>query len=135
MMLSDSLDIASAGLAAQEERMRVVAENIANADSTGRTPGELPYRRKMLVFGDVLNKELGINTVQVVKRTYDMSDFNRKFDPAHPAADAQGYVLKPNVDPILEMVDLREARRAYEANLSVVQTTRAMEQRTNSIIS
>lgn len=134
-MLSDTLAIASAGLQAQGERLRVVAENIANADSTGRTPGELPYRRKMVVFGDVLNKELGIDTVQVVKRTYDMSDFQKKYDPTHPAADAQGYVLRPNVNPILELVDMREARRAYEANLAVVETTRAMEQHTDAIIS
>lgn len=135
MMLNDTLNIASAGLAAQEERLRVVAENIANADTTGRTPGEQPYRRKLLVFGNVLNDELGINTVQVTKRTHDMSDFVKKYDPTHPAADAQGYVMHPNVEPVLEMVDLREARRGYEANLAVVQVTREMESRALSIIS
>ncbi len=126
MPLSDTLQIAAAGMKAQDDRLRVVAENIANADSTASNPGEAPYRRKTVTFQNVLNKELGIETVKVTKRGYDTSDFNKKYDPSHPAADAQGYVLYPNVSSIVEMMDMQEARRSYEANVNVVQVSKAM---------
>src|SRR5271156_2846018 len=103
--IKEALLISRAGMQAQGDRLRVVAENIANADSTATTPGGTPYRRKILVFQNVLNQELGIETVKVVKRTNDMSDFNKKYDPTHPAADAQGYVLYPNVNSLVEMMD------------------------------
>ena len=134
MQLSDTMAIAAAGMKAQGDRLRVVSENIANADSTGRTPDEQPYRRKVLVFQNALNKELGINTVQIGKRTYDMSDFRKKYDPTHPAADAQGYVQYPNVNSIVEMMDMREARRGYEANLNVVEVSKAMLARTIDLL-
>ncbi len=134
MQLSDTLKIAAAGMKAQGDRLRVVAENIANADSTGMTPGAEPYRRKLIMFQNVLDKELGIESVKVVKRTYDMSDFEKKFDPNHPAADAQGYVLYPNINTIVEMMDMREARRGYEANMNIVEMSKSMLTRTLDLL-
>src|SRR5579871_3364946 len=125
--LTNSLmQISAAGMRAQGERLKAVAENIANAGSTATTAGGEPYRRKLVVFQNVLNKELGMPTVKVVKRSYDPSDFVKKFDPTHPAADAQGYVLYPNVNMIVEMMDMREARRGYEANLDMIQVSKSM---------
>lgn len=134
MHLADTLKIAAAGMKAQSDRLRVVAENIANADSTATTPGGEPYRRQVVLFKNVLDKELGIKTVQVVQRTQDNSEFQKRFDPTHPAADEQGYVLTPNVNPIVEMMDMREARRGYEANLSMVEISKAMLIRTLELI-
>ncbi len=134
MQLSDSLAIASSGMKAQGDRLRVVSENIANADSTGKTPNEEPYRRKVVIFQNALDKELGISTVKVAKRTNDMSEFRKKYDPTHPAADAQGYVLYPNVNSIVEMMDMREARRGYEANLNVIEVSKSMLSRTLDLL-
>jgi len=134
MQLSDTMAIAAAGMKAQGDRLRVVSENLANAESTGRTPNEPPYRRKLLIFKNALDKELGINTVQLDKRTNDMSDFRKKYDPSHPAADAQGYVQYPNVNPIIEMVDMREARRGYEANLNIIEVSKSMLARTIDLL-
>jgi len=132
--LADTLQISAAGMQAQSDRLRVVAENIANADATATTPGGEPYRRKLVIFENVLNKELGMETVKVTKRPYDMSPFDKKFDPSHPAADAQGYVLHSNVNSIVEMMDMREARRGYEANLDVVQVSKAMLSQTIGLL-
>jgi flagellar basal-body rod protein FlgC len=134
MQLSDSLAIASSGMKAQGDRLRIVAENIANADSTGKTPNEEPYRRKVVIFQNALDKELGVSTVKVAKRTNDMSEFRKKYDPTHPAADAQGYVLYPNVNSIVEMMDMREARRGYEANLNVIEVSKSMLSRTLDLL-
>jgi len=134
MQLSDTMAIAAAGMKAQGDRLRVVSENIANAESTGRTPNELPYRRKVLVFANVLDKEQGINTVQISKRTVDSSEFRKKYDPSHPAADAQGYVQYPNVNSIVEMMDMREARRGYEANLNVIEVSKSMLAKTIDLL-
>ncbi|MCB9994159.1 MAG: flagellar basal body rod protein FlgC [Hyphomicrobiaceae bacterium] len=121
-----SLKIAASGLHAQSSRMRVIAENLANVDSAGKTPGEEPYRRRVPTFDAVYDREIGAYNVEVGKLTYDMSDFEKRFDPGHPAADADGYVLFPNVDPLIELADMREAQRTYEANLNVVTSTRQM---------
>lgn len=134
MQLSDTLYIAASGMRAQSGRLRVVAENIANSDSTSTEPGGQPYRRKLITFGNMLDKELGIETVQVAKRSFDNSDFNLKFDPNHPAADARGYVLLPNVNTMVEMMDMREARRGYEANVNVIEMTRSMLNRTIDLL-
>ncbi len=134
MQLSDSLAIASSGMKAQGDRLRIVAENIANADSTGKTPNEEPYRRKVVIFQNALDKELGISTVKVAKRTNDMSEFRKKYDPTHPAADEKGYVLYPNVNSIVEMMDMREARRGYEANLNVIEVSKSMLSRTLDLL-
>ncbi len=134
MNLEQSLMISGSGMSAQSQRLRMIAENIANADSTGRSPGEEPYRRQTMVFKNVLDKELGFETVKVVKRGRDMSDFNLKYDPSHPAADDKGYIRTPNVSTIVEMVDMREARRGYEANINMVEVTKAMFTRTLDLL-
>lgn len=134
MALSDSLAIAASGMKAQGDRLRVVAENIANADATGKSPAEAPYRRKLVIFKNVLDKEMGVNTVRVSDRTYDKSEFRKKYDPTHPAADEKGYVLYPNMNTIIEMVDMREARRGYEANMNVVEVSKSMLSRTLDLI-
>ena len=122
----DAFLIAGAGVKAQSDRLRVIAENVANADSTGQTPGALPYQRKTVTFQNVLDRELGIEKVQVVNYGVDTSPFKRKYEPGHPAADGQGYVLYPNVDTPIEMVDMQEAQRAYEANVNVIDVSRSM---------
>ena len=126
MAFSDTLEISAAGMRVQGDRLRAVAENIANADSTASTAGGTPYRRKTITFQNVLNKQLGVQTVSVAKRGYDNAPFIKKYDPSHPAADAQGYVQYPNVNTIVEMMDMREARRGYEANMNVVEVSKAM---------
>lgn len=134
MQLSDSMKIASSGMKAQSDRLRIIAENLANVDSTGVTPGAEPYRRKIVVFKNVLDKELGIDMVKIAKRTTDKSEFIKKYDPHHPAADEQGYVLYPNVNTVVETVDMKEARRAYEANLGVIEVSKAMMTRTLDLL-
>lgn len=121
-----SLSLAASGLNAQQARMRIIAENIANADSTAQTPGEDPYRRRVPTFESVFNKELGGNEVKVGRVAYDMSDFETRYEPGHPAADANGYVRYPNVKTLIESMDMREATRTYEANLNVITSTREM---------
>ncbi|MEZ5692120.1 MAG: flagellar basal body rod protein FlgC [Rickettsiales bacterium] len=134
MQLSDSLAIAASGMKAQGDRLRVVAENIANAGSTGSKPGEEPYRRKIVTFHSQLDRELGVNTVEISERSYDMSDFMKKYEPTHPAADEQGYVLYPNVNTIVEMMDMREARRGYEANMNIIEVSKSMLSRTIDLL-
>jgi flagellar basal-body rod protein FlgC len=129
-----SIRIAATGLHAETARMRVIAENLANADSAGKTPGEDPYRRKIPTFKAVFDAELGGDTVQVGKLAYDMSDFTTRYEPGHPAADASGMVRYPNVDPLVEAMDMREAQRTYEANLNVVSASRSMVGQTLSIL-
>lgn len=126
MDLSTTLDVSASGLRAQDERMRVVAENIANADSTGTKPGELPYRRKTITFKNVLDQKTGAMIVKASKFGEDPSPFKARFEPGHPAANAQGYVLLPNVNPTIEMMDMKEAQRSYEANLNAMETTKRM---------
>jgi flagellar basal-body rod protein FlgC len=121
-----SLKIAATGLHAQSARMRVIAENIANADSTGRTPDEEPYRRRVPTFKAAMDQEVGGRIVEIGRLAYDMSDFQSRFEPGHPAADDNGYVRYPNVNSLIETMDMREAQRTYEANLNVVTVTRQM---------
>ncbi len=128
MDLLESMHISAAGLQSQGTRLRTIAENVANADSTAQVPGGEPYRRKVVTFANELNRELGIETVQVSGVVPDRSDFGLRFDPGHPAADGRGYVLTPNVNSLLEMADMREAQRSYEANLKVIQSSRNMLQ-------
>lgn len=130
----NSLRIAATGLHAQSDRMRIIAENLANSDSVGKTPGAEPYRRKMPTFEAVYNSSLGAETVQMGPIAYDASPFKERYEPGHPAADASGYVKYPNVDPLVEATDMREAQRTYEANLNVVTATRQMLSRTLDIL-
>ncbi|HEV7228532.1 flagellar basal body rod protein FlgC [Brevundimonas sp.] len=124
--------VAASALKAQQSRMRVIAENIANADSTSDTAGGQPYRRQVPVFR--AREVDGATGVALAEVRADPGQFRRDYDPSHPAADAEGYVLRPNVDTLVEAMDMREAQRAYEANLNVIETARAMEQRTLDIL-
>ena len=121
-----ALAIAASGLRAQAGRMRVISENIANADSLPRAPGQQPYRRKLVSFKNELDRRIGLNTVRVDRVRPDTSEFEKKFEPSHPAADADGYVLVPNVNSLIEMSDMREAERSYEANLTVIKSSKTM---------
>jgi flagellar basal-body rod protein FlgC len=134
MDLMESLMISAAGMRAQGQRLRVVAENLANADSVSEVPGGDPYRRKTISFKNALDRELGLETVQVGKVGVDPSDFRMKYDPGNPAADEKGYVKLPNVNSLIEMSDMREAQRSYEANLRAIEVARTMLQRTIDLI-
>ena len=129
-----SLKIAATGLHAQNARMRVIAENLANADSAGKTPTDLPYQRRIPTFKAVMDADAGGEVVQVGKIALDQSAFQERYEPGHPAADKNGYVKYPNVDPLIEAMDMREAQRTYEANLNVVTVTRQMLGRTLDIL-
>jgi flagellar basal-body rod protein FlgC len=120
--------IAASALRAQQARMRIIAENLANANSTSRTPGGDPYRRQAPVFRP--DKVAGATGVKMTGAAPDPSAFKTEYRPGHPSADAQGYVKLPNVDGLIEALDMREAQRAYEANLNVIETARAMDMRT-----
>ena len=121
--------IAGSGMRAQSERMRVIAENVANAQVTGDTPGADPYRRKTVTFREMLDPQTGAGLVTVGRIGQDMSDFPVKYDPAHPAADAEGFVKTSNVSSIIEMSNMREATRSYEANMAMFEAGRGMRTR------
>ena len=129
-----SIAIAASGLRAQAGRMRVISENIANADSTAQTPGGEPYRRKIPTFTSQLDRALDARVVGIGRARTDMSELQSKYQPSNPAADAKGYVKYPNVNSLVEMTDMREAQRSYEANLNVVGAARRMLQRTLDIL-
>ncbi len=129
-----SIMVAASGLRAQSGRMRVIAENIANAESTARTPGGDPYRRRIPTFQARLDDELQATTVKLGRVVPDRSDFQMRYDPSHPAADENGYVKMPNVNRLIETVDMGEAQRSYQANLNVIRSTRTMMQRTVDIL-
>lgn len=126
--------IAVAGMKAQGMRLRVLAENMANADTLPTAPGEAPYRRKVVTFRNVLDRELGARTVRVDQVRSDPSGFVRRFEPGHPAADADGYVLAPNVDLMIELADMREALRSYEAGLNVIRAAKDMLKRASDML-
>lgn len=130
MDLDRALRISAAGMAAQTTRLRVVAENLANRDSTGESPGADPYRRRTVSFVNRLDRALGVETVQVARIGTAPGEFPSRYEPGHPAADERGYVRTPNVDGLIEVMDMREAQRSYSANLAVLETTRAMLTRT-----
>lgn len=124
--LSASLKVAASGLQAQSERMQVVSENLANAKSTSDVPGGDPYRRKTISFVAELDRNIGGSVVEVGSVARDPSDFTLQFDPGHEAADERGYVRMPNVNVLIEMADMREANRGYEANLQVIKQAREL---------
>ena len=129
-----SMAIAASGLKAQSGRMRVIAENIANAESTAQRPGADPYWRKIPTFKSEMDRTLEAQTIAMGKVRTDQTDFRTKYEPGHPAADANGYVKYPNVNSLVEMTDMREAQRSYEANLNVIGATRRMIQRTLDLL-
>lgn len=128
--LQKSSRIALSGMKAQTERLRVISENLANVDSLARTPDGTPYQRKVVSFKNELDRATGVEQVKVDKVRNDTSEFNRRYDPKHPAADKDGYVLAPNVNPLIEMMDMREAQRSYEANLAVISSSKQLLSRT-----
>jgi flagellar basal-body rod protein FlgC len=132
--LISSFRISAAGMKAQGTRLRVISQNIANADSLPTEPGKDPYQRKTITFKSAVDRELGVNLIAVNKIGKDRSDFIKRFDPNHPAADKEGYVLAPNVNKLVEMMDMREAQRSYEANLSAVKTSRSMFRKTLELL-
>ncbi len=132
--LSKSMNLSASGMRAQGQRLRIISENIANAGSTAMSPNGEPYRRKLATFGSTLDRELGVNLVEVVKVARDPSEFGLRYQPGHPAANSNGYVKTSNVNSLVEMTDMREAQRSYEANLKVMQAARGMLQRTIDLL-
>ena len=134
MDLETSLKIAAAGMHAQSARLRVTAENLANARSTGEAPGDDPYRRKTISFANALDRATGAELVEVRRYGRDTAPFEQRFEPSHPAANDKGYVSYPNVNPLIELMDMREAQRSFEANLAARQQARGMLQRTLDLL-
>ncbi|CAO3353813.1 flagellar basal body rod protein FlgC [Azospirillum palustre] len=134
MDLYKSMAVSASGMKAQGTRLKVISENLANANTTAETPGDLPYRRKTVIFKNELDRAMDVDKVRVAKVDVDKSDFQRKYDPSHPSADADGYVLMPNVNSVVEAMDMREAQRSYEANLSAIDTARQMLTRTLDLL-
>src|SRR3954469_14702767 len=134
MDLRDSLNAAAAGMKVQGARIKVIAENMANSDSTAETPNDLPYRRKVITFENAMDRQLGGEMVRVHKIDKDRSDFQRRYDPAHPGANSEGYVLFPNVNPLIEANDMREAQRSYKANLSFIEPSKTPLMRTIEVL-
>jgi flagellar basal-body rod protein FlgC len=125
--------VAASALRAQQSRMRIIAENIANADSTSSTNGGDPYRRQVPIF-QAQKLDGGVNGVKMARVSPDQTDFKSEYNPGSPSADAKGYVKMPNVDPLIEALDMRDAQRAYEANLNVIETARSMDSRTLDLL-
>lgn len=134
MDLNRALGISAAGMDAQTTRLRVIAENIANQDSTGSSPGADAYRRKTVTFGNRLDRALDAETVRVERIGRDRSEMPLRYDPSNPAANTQGYVKLPNINSFAEVMDMRDAERSYSANLAVMQATRTMMTRTIELL-
>ena len=132
--LISSLKISAAGMKVQGSRLRVIAENLANVDSLPTEPGKSPYRRKTIFFQNILDRKLGLNLVEVKKVGLDKSEFSNRLDPSHPAANEDGYVKVPNVKTLVEVMDMREAQRSYEANLTAIRSARSMLTRTIDLL-
>lgn len=130
----NSLRISASGLQAQSARMRIIAENIANADSAAKSVDSDPYRRKIPTFSAEFNRELGGYEVKIGRMKFDNAEFSKRYEPGHPAADERGYVRYPNVNSLIEQMDMREAQRTYEANLNVISVTRQMVGKTLDIL-
>jgi flagellar basal-body rod protein FlgC len=134
MDLIKTIAIAASGMRVQGQRMEVVSENIANADSLPTKPGGDPYRRKVVLFRNTLDRELDIQRVKLHRIQYDKGEFEKEYDPNHPGAGADGYVRQPNVNTMIEVMDMREAQRSYEANLQMIEVAKGMLMKTLSIL-
>ena len=134
MDLKNSVEVSASGLRAQSLRMRVIAENLANADSVATTPGGQPYRRKIASFESEVDRASGAEGVRVRGIEADQSACQRVYQPGNPAADAAGYVLKPNVNSLVESADMKAAQRAYEANLSAIEAAKGLTMRTIDLL-
>jgi flagellar basal-body rod protein FlgC len=124
--LRAALVSAGSALRAQSTRLRIVSENLANASATAAAPGGDPYARKVVSFAEEVDRLSGASTVRINSVSKDDAPFRTEYDPGHPAADADGYVKFSNVNPLVEMSDMREAHRSYESNLQVVRQSREM---------
>jgi flagellar basal-body rod protein FlgC len=134
MNFGTTLNISAAGLAAQGTRLQVIAENLANADSTGATPGSDPYQRRTVTFQNQIDSQTGTNLVSVSQIGHDQTPYPVKYDPSNPAANTEGYVKLPNVNSFVELMDMQQAERSYDANLSVMQATHSMLSRTLGLL-
>ena len=134
MDLFKALNISTAGLKAQTARMRIIAENLANSDTLASTPEGNPYRRKTILFKNILDRVTSTRLVKVAKYGVDPSEYPQRHDPNHPAANERGFVQLPNVNTMTEMMDMQEAQRSYEANLSVIEAAKGMLQRTIDLL-
>ena len=134
MDLMKSIKIAAAGMRVQGVRLKVISENIANADSMSAEPGGDPYRRKVVTFENALDRALGAELVKVRNIGTDSSEFRKNYNPGHPAADKAGYIRLPNVNALVEMMDMREAQRSYQANLRIVDVSKKLMARTVDLL-
>ncbi len=134
MDLKKSIDVSASGLRAQSLRMRVIAENLANANSLARTPGGAPYRRKIATFEAEVNRSTGAQGVKVRTIDTDKTAFPRVYQPGNPAADAAGYVQQPNVNTLIEAADMKAAQRSYESNLNAIEAAKALTMRTIDLL-
>jgi len=134
MNFSETIGISAAGMQVQSKRLQVAAENLANAETTGTSPGSDPYRRKTITFREMLDRDTGASSVGVREIGQDQSAFETRYDPSHPAADTSGLVKMPNVDSMTEILDTHEAQHSYEANLNTMQITRSMLTRTINLM-
>lgn len=135
MDFTTTMAVSASGLRAQQSRMKTIAENIANADSTAKTPGGDPYRRQIPTMKDSFDKELGATVVKADKPVADQTPFKMKYDPGNPMADEKGYVKLPNVESLVEIMDMREAQRSYEAGLNTIEVTKSMQSQTINLLS
>ncbi|MBM3549045.1 MAG: flagellar basal body rod protein FlgC [Alphaproteobacteria bacterium] len=134
MDLQKSMSVAASGMKAQGTRLKIVAENLANADTIMGADGFDPYRRKVITFKNELDRASGANVVKVNPMSYDQSDFRIEYRPTHPKSDPDGYVKMPNVNSLIEVMDMREAQRSYEANVTMIEGSRNMIQRTIDLL-
>jgi flagellar basal-body rod protein FlgC len=134
MELGKAMAVSASGLKAQSTRLRIIAENIANADSVSTKPGGDPYRRKLIEFGNELDRARDVDLVKVERVRPDMSDFREVYDPTHPGADTNGYVKMPNVNRFIETMDMREAQRSYQANIEAIEVSRTMLRETVALL-
>jgi len=134
MDITKALTLSARGMEVQTARLRIIAENLANQDTTGSTPGADAYRRKVITFENRVDRALGTTTVRVKEIAPEKGDLPLRYDPSHPAADAKGYVRTPNVNSFIEVMDMREAQRGYSANLNVMEVTRSMLTRTIDLL-
>ncbi len=135
MDLTKAMEISASGMYAQGQRVKVIAENIANADSTADKPGGDPYRRQVITFKSLVDRAAGIEKVAVKRISRDsVTPFGKKYEPGSPAADGEGYVKTANVNAVVEMMDMREAQTSYEANLNLIAMSKSMIQRTIDLL-
>jgi len=135
MNVLDAMQISASGMKAQGDRLRVTAQNIANADTAANTPGAMPYQRKTVIFENVLDRARGVEKVQVDRIDESQGEYTLRFQPSHPGADENGYIRLPKINTLVETMDMREAQRSYEANLGMVRISKDMLGKTIELLS